>query len=193
MCIFGVVVIYQVGLGNSGAYSVVISVIVGEFPVYSPAELFAFVIEKSVIFHGDVPYHEFYLLAQFAQIAEVREDARIVERDFGELDGARFTEDVRHRLYQEKVQGAESLEEVAARMAEAFDEYVQQYDGDILVVSHGAAITALLKRLDPQLQRMHVHLNNASFSLLEWKDGAFTVINYNLDAAYLNGGEDDDE
>ena len=103
------------------------------------------------------------------------------------------TEDVRHRLYQEKVQGAESLEEVAARMAEAFDEYVQQYDGDILVVSHGAAITALLKRLDPQLQRMHVHLNNASFSLLEWKDGAFTVINYNLDAAYLNGGEDDDE
>ena len=133
------------------------------------------------------------ILAQFAQIAEVREDARIVERDFGELDGARFTEDVRHRLYQEKVQGAESLEEVAARMAEAFDEYVQQYDGDILVVSHGAAITALLKRLDPQLQRMHVHLNNASFSLLEWKDGAFTVINYNLDAAYLNGGEDDDE
>lgn len=123
----------------------------------------------------------------------MREDARIVERDFGELDGARFTEDVRHRLYQEKVQGAESLEEVAARMAEAFDEYVQQYDGDILVVSHGAAITALLKRLDPQLQRMHVHLNNASFSLLEWKDGAFTVINYNLDAAYLNGGEDDDE
>ena len=60
------------------------------------------------------------ILAQFAQIAEVREDARIVERDFGELD-------------------------------------------------------------------------NASFSLLEWKDGAFTVINYNLDAAYLNGGEDDDE
>lgn len=45
------------------------------------------------------------ILAQFAQIAEVREDARIVERDFGELDGARFTEDVRHRLYQEKVQG----------------------------------------------------------------------------------------
>ena len=82
------------------------------------------------------------ILAQFAQIAEVREDARIVERDFGELDGARFTEDVRHRLYQEKVQGAESLEEVAARMAEAFDEYVQQYDGDILVVSHGAAQAA---------------------------------------------------
>ena len=27
----------------------------------------------------------------------------------------------------------------------------------------------------------------------QWKDGAFTVINYNLDAAYLNGGEDDDE
>ena len=66
--------------------------------------------------------------------------------------------------------------------------------GDILVVSHGAAITALLKRAGSRsLQRMHVHLNNASFSLLEWKDGAFTVINYNLDAAYLNGGEDDDE
>ena len=72
-CIFGVVVIYQIGLGNSGAYSVVISVIVGEFPVYSPAELFAFVIEKSVIFHGDVPYHEFYLLAQFAQTSQAKQ------------------------------------------------------------------------------------------------------------------------
>ena len=133
------------------------------------------------------------ILAQYANIGEVREDARIVERDFGELDGARFTEDVRHRLYQEKVQGAESLEEVAERMYAAFREYVREYEGDILVVSHGAAITALLKRVDAHLQRMHVHLNNASFSLLEWKDGEFSVINYNLDAAYLNGGEDDDE
>ena len=133
------------------------------------------------------------ILAQYANIGEVREDARIVERDFGELDGARFTEDVRHRLYQEKVQGAESLEEVAERMYAAFREYVRDYEGDILVVSHGAAITALLKRVDAHLQRMHVHLNNASFSLLEWKDGEFSVINYNLDAAYLNGGEDDDE
>lgn len=133
------------------------------------------------------------ILAQYANIGEVREDARIVERDFGELDGARFTEDVRHRLYQEKVQGAESLEEVAERMYAAFREYVREYEGDILVVSHGAAITALLKRVDAHLQRMHVHLNNASFSLLEWKDDEFSVINYNLDAAYLNGGEDDDE
>ena len=133
------------------------------------------------------------ILAQHANIGEVREDARIVERDFGELDGARFTEDVRHRLYQEKVQGAESLEEVAERMYAAFREYVREYEGDILVVSHGAAITALLKRVDAHLQRMHVHLNNASFSLLEWKDDEFSVINYNLDAAYLNGGEDDDE
>ena len=133
------------------------------------------------------------ILAQYANIGEVREDARIVERDFGELDGARFTEDVRHRLYQEKVQGAESLEEVAERMYAAFREYVREYEGDILVVSHGAAITALLKRVDAHLQRMHVHLNNASFSLLEWKDGEFSVINYNLDAAYLNGGGDDEE
>lgn len=125
------------------------------------------------------------ILAQYANIGEVREDARIVERDFGELDGARFTEDVRHRLYQEKVQGAESLEEVAERMYAAFREYVREYEGDILVVSHGAAITALLKRVDAHLQRMHVHLNNASFSLLEWKDDEFSVINYNLDAAYL--------
>ena len=72
------------------------------------------------------------ILAQFAQIAEVREDARIVERDFGELDGARFTEDVRHRLYQEKVQGAESLEKSSAHAAEAFDVACRDmYDGDI--------------------------------------------------------------
>lgn len=133
------------------------------------------------------------ILAQSVEIGEVLEDERLIEREFGELDGARFSEDVRHRLYQEKVQGAESLEAVGERMFAAITAYVEAYEGDLLIVSHGSAITQLLKRIDPSLQPVHIHLNNASISLVERCDGALRVVDYNMDAAYLNGADGEDE
>lgn len=123
----------------------------------------------------------------------MREDERIIERDFGELDGAYFNEDVRHRLYQEKVQGAESLEDVGSRMLEAVKEYASEYEGDLLIVSHGSAITQLLKRIDPSLERVHIHLNNVSISLVEQAEGQLRVVDYNLDASYLNGADGEEE
>lgn len=133
------------------------------------------------------------ILAKFAEVKEVREDERIIERDFGELDGAYFNEDVRHRLYQEKVQGAESLEDVGSRMLEAVKEYASEYEGDLLIVSHGSAITQLLKRIDPSLERVHIHLNNVSISLVEQAEGQLRVVDYNLDASYLNGADGEEE
>lgn len=133
------------------------------------------------------------ILAKFAEVKEVREDERIIERDFGELDGAYFNEDVRHRLYHEKVQGAESLEDVGSRMLEAVKEYASEYEGDLLIVSHGSAITQLLKRIDPSLERVHIHLNNVSISLVEQAEGQLRVVDYNLDASYLNGADGEEE
>ncbi len=133
------------------------------------------------------------ILAQALSIGEVLEDARLIERDFGELDGAHFNEDVRHRLYQEKVQGAESLAEVGERMLAAVEDYARKYSGDVLIVSHGSAITQLLKRIDPLLQPVHIHLNNASISLVEASADQLRVVDYNLDAAYLNGDDGEEE
>ena len=91
------------------------------------------------------------------------------------------------------MQGAESLEAVGERMFAAVTAYAEAYEGDLLIVSHGSAITQLLKRIDPSLQPVHIHLNNASISLVERCDGALRVVDYNMDAAYLNGADGEDE
>ena len=79
------------------------------------------------------------------------------------------------------MQGAESLEAVGERMFAAITAYAEAYEGDLLIVSHGSAITQLLKRID------------ASISLVERCDGALRVVDYNMDAAYLNGADGEDE
>ena len=58
---------------------------------------------------------------------------------------------------------------------------------------HSHRHTQLLKRIDPSLQPVHIHLNNASISLVERCDGALRVVDYNMDAAYLNGADGEDE
>ncbi len=133
------------------------------------------------------------IFADFVDAKHVLVDPRLIERDFGELDGVHFTEDVRHRLYQEKVQGAESLEDVAVRMYAAVKEIADAYHGDVLIVSHGSAITQLLKKIDPALQKVHIHLNNACVSLIDQTHGELQVVDYNLNAAYLNGADGEDE
>lgn len=133
------------------------------------------------------------ILASTVHVDKVLVDDRLIEREFGELDGARFTDDVRHRLYQEKVQGAENLDSVGDRMYEAINEIADTYTGDVLIISHGSAITQLLKRIDPSLEKVHIHLNNASVSLVDKKDGKLYVVDYNLNPEYLNGADGEDE
>lgn len=133
------------------------------------------------------------IFAKFVDAKQRVIDPRIIEREFGELDGVHFSEDARHRLYQEKVQGAESLEDVAQRMYDAIQEISETYTGDVLIVSHGSAITQLLKRINPALRPVHIHLNNASVSLIEKVKGQLVVVEYNLNAAYLNGADGEDE
>jgi len=87
----------------------------------------------------------------------VRVDSRLREVDLGEWEGIVFT-DIQER-YPEKIEarkreplefrppGGESLREVARRVWQAADELAVKYPGkEVVVVSHGLALAALLAR-----------------------------------------------
>lgn len=84
-------------------------------------------------------------------------DHRIREGQLGWMEDLSYIEVGRHMREQQATEldadlhGGESLESVGARVWEALDEAVASGDGVLVLVSHGYAIQALLRRLEPQL------------------------------------------
>jgi broad specificity phosphatase PhoE len=84
-------------------------------------------------------------------------DHRIREGELGWMEDLSYTEVGRH-MAEKKVReldadlhGGESLDTVADRVWAALDEAMASGDGALVLVSHGYAIQALLRRLDPAL------------------------------------------
>jgi broad specificity phosphatase PhoE len=82
-------------------------------------------------------------------------DHRIREGELGWMEDLPYTEVGRHmrerqaRELDADLHGGESLAAVAERFWEALDEAIEASDGALVLVSHGYAIQALLRRLDP--------------------------------------------
>ncbi|HWA61325.1 MAG TPA: histidine phosphatase family protein [Caulobacteraceae bacterium] len=101
-------------------------------------------------------------IATAAAIAEAcgwdhAQDHRIREGELGWMEDIAYTEVARHmaergaRELDADVHGGESLETVAERMWAALDEALSGHDRPLVLVSHGYAIQALLRRLDPDV------------------------------------------
>ena len=84
-------------------------------------------------------------------------DHRIREGDLGWMEDLSYAEVGRHmaerkvRELNAELHGGESLEVVADRFWEALGEALAAGDGVLVLVSHGYAIQALLRRLDPEV------------------------------------------
>ncbi len=84
-------------------------------------------------------------------------DHRIREGELGWMEDLPYTEVGRHmaerkaRELDADLHGGESLAAVAERFWEALGEAIDASDGALVLVSHGYAIQALLRRLDPEL------------------------------------------
>jgi broad specificity phosphatase PhoE len=82
-------------------------------------------------------------------------DHRIREGELGWMEDLPYTEVGRHmaerrvRELDADLHGGESLDTVADRVWAALSEAMAACDGDLVLVSHGYAIQALLRRLDP--------------------------------------------
>lgn len=108
------------------------------------------------------------ILTENSIVDAYRIDPRIIEKDFGISDGKPIEE--RHLNYPNgHAPGEESYKLVRKRMITAFKSYSKRYDKDILVISHGAAIAALMKEVNPEFDRVFVRLKNNSLTVLDGK------------------------
>lgn len=88
---------------------------------------------------------------------------------------------------------AENTEEVATRVRSAMDKIAEEaYEnggGNVLVVSHGISIMALLYTIAPEaLNDLEGGLENASISKIIYEDGKYTVESVN-DMSYVEKGK----
>ncbi|WP_144493898.1 histidine phosphatase family protein [Bacillus pumilus] len=114
-------------------------------------------------------------------------DARLVimddfiERDYGDAEGMSFEE--RQKLFPDKqYPNMEPLETIQDRMVEGIEKVRAAYPNQqVLIVAHGAAIHALLTTLaDEHLGLENTRLVNACLNYVEWKDGKWKVLDYNV-------------
>lgn len=88
---------------------------------------------------------------------------------------------------------AESAEQVSIRIREEMDKIAEEAyengDGNILIVSHGISIMALLYTISPEaLNSLEGGLENASISKIVYEDGKYTVESVN-DMSYVENGK----
>lgn len=122
------------------------------------------------------------IIAGVLGVTRIGTDPRLVERDYGEAEGVGIAD--RDRLFPDKqIPGAEPWEAVQERMLTALTDVAERFPGRrVIVVSHGAAILALLKHLsNGSINRKTVRLKNAGMNHLTY-DGAWTIEAYNLSA-----------
>ncbi|WP_144556837.1 histidine phosphatase family protein [Bacillus pumilus] len=104
-----------------------------------------------------------------------------IERDYGDAEGMSFEE--RQKLFPDKqYPNMEPLETIQDRMVEGIEKVRAAYPNQqVLIVAHGAAIHALLTTLaDEHLSLENTRLVNACLNYVEWKDGKWKVLDYNV-------------
>ncbi|QZD59288.1 histidine phosphatase family protein [Bacillus pumilus] len=104
-----------------------------------------------------------------------------IERDYGDAEGMSLEE--RQKLFPDKqYPDMEPLEAIQDRMVEGIEKVRAAYPNQqVLIVAHGAAIHALLTTLaDEHLGLENTRLVNACLNYVEWKDGEWKVLDYNV-------------
>ena len=119
------------------------------------------------------------IIAGILGINEIYEDADLVERDFGKASG--LTYDEAKALYPDGIwEGVESDEAMRDRMCLAVARCAEKTGGDILIVSHGGSINALLAEASGNtVGTGKTTLKNACLNLFTYKNKRLEIVFYN--------------
>lgn len=121
------------------------------------------------------------IIAENLQISPAIIEQGLTEKDFGKLSGLTL-EERKALLARNEDTCAESKEAVIRRMMDVIYAYINanQYE-NILVVSHGASINALLSHLsEGRIGTGKTILKNTCISKLNCVNGAIEIVYYNL-------------
>lgn len=112
-------------------------------------------------------------VAAYLGIAEVHKERRLIERDFGKVSG-RKREEREQMLASGEDLGMEEEEAVAQRMQQVMEAFCDKGFRNIVLVSHGASIRALLGRYAAPGTKPTVAVQrNACLTVLGYEDGKF--------------------
>lgn len=123
------------------------------------------------------------IVADTLGIAQVTTDPRFTERDYGAASG--LTQEQRERRFPDgRYAGMEDWETMRARVYGGLLDCARKHRGeDILIVSHGGAINAILSTLtDGQIGSGKTRLQNACMTMLSEDGGVLTLDYYNRSA-----------
>lgn len=126
---------------------------------------------------------------------EITPTKKLKEMNFGRLEGDHTMPEFFPRMTDKDgfhEFGGENYEETAARIVGFLKETAVKHTGNVLIVTHGAAIMHCLEVIEPGIvdkyMKMHRAPENCSVSVLEYKDGEFEIIDFcNLE--YRQKGE----
>ena len=118
------------------------------------------------------------ILTKNATVSRKIIDDRIIEKCYGITEG--WNGRKRYEVYPNgHAPQEESYKIVRKRMFYAIQEYAKEYTKNILVVSHGSAIAALIKELEPTLEKEFLKIENLSLTIIDSK--SLKLIAWNLD------------
>jgi len=119
------------------------------------------------------------VIANTLNIAEIHEDFNLIERDYGKASG--LTPEERNKRFPDgKYEGYEQCEPLRDRVCGSLKKWAEEfYPNDIIIVSHGAAINAILAEIsDGSLGTGKTVLRNACMCLFTYENGKFAIDYY---------------
>lgn len=107
-------------------------------------------------------------------------EPRIIERDFGALDGKKIQDNYYERVHQALVENIETDQMIEDRVRLYFNDLFENHHKDnILMVAHSHVIKALLVQYQPGFA-YDTYLNNCSINILSYKDKRIRIDAYNI-------------
>ena len=123
------------------------------------------------------------ILTQKAIVKTIREDERVIERNYGPTEGILIKE--REKRYGSGyVEGQETRKAVHERMEQALKEYASTYENDVLVVCHGGVIGNFLRIHFKEFEDLKFKIGNCSLTVLDGTDLSVLAFNLSDQEAY---------
>lgn len=117
------------------------------------------------------------IIAAEVGLPEPTTDPRLVERAYGDAEGLEMSEVDRRYPGETHVRGREGREDVAARALDALMDIAEAHpDEDVIVVTHGGLIRAVLHAVDPRTR--HPAITNGSVHSFRHDNGTVSLIRF---------------
>ena len=123
------------------------------------------------------------IIAEAVGVKNVIVDEDLIERDFDKISGM-LPEERKAFLASGQVDNKEPWDVLLERMMKCIRKYADQfYDENIILVSHGASIRAVLDHFtDGEIGKKNIRLKNTCISILDYDRDTLKLNCYNLTA-----------